>query len=137
MQHTFNDGGRAEAGFKGSTGDCATRAVAIATGKSYREVYDLINEYAKRERRKKKSNARTGVYRATLHKLLTDLGWKWTACCKVGDPRRVHVCSDELPQGTIILRLSRHFTTVIDGVLHDTYDCSREGTRMVYGYWSN
>jgi len=24
---------------------------------------------------------------------------------------------------------------VIDGVLHDTHDCSRDGTRCVYGYW--
>jgi len=24
---------------------------------------------------------------------------------------------------------------VIDGVLHDAYDCSREGTRCVYGYY--
>jgi len=24
---------------------------------------------------------------------------------------------------------------VIDGVINDTYDCSREGTRCVYGYW--
>jgi hypothetical protein len=24
---------------------------------------------------------------------------------------------------------------VVDGVIHDTSDCSREGTRFVYGYW--
>jgi hypothetical protein len=24
---------------------------------------------------------------------------------------------------------------VIDGVIHDTHDCSRGGTRCVYGYW--
>jgi len=32
--------------------------------------------------------------------------------------------------------LSRHLTTVIDGVIYDTYDPSREGTRCVYGYYS-
>ena len=25
---------------------------------------------------------------------------------------------------------------VKDGVLYDTYDCSRNGTRCVYGYWN-
>jgi hypothetical protein len=24
---------------------------------------------------------------------------------------------------------------VIDGVIHDTHDCSRNGTRCVYGYY--
>jgi hypothetical protein len=40
----FNDGGRGEAGFQGETGDCVCRAVAIATGKPYAEVYgELID----------------------------------------------------------------------------------------------
>ncbi len=29
----------------------------------------------------------------------------------------------------------RHYTAVIDGVINDTHDPSREGTRCVYGYW--
>ena len=43
---------------------------------------------------------------------------------------------EELPSGTLIVSCSRHITVVINGVLHDTYDCSRNGTRCVYGYWS-
>ena len=31
-----DDGGRRAAGFKGEAGDCATRAIAIATGHEYR-----------------------------------------------------------------------------------------------------
>lgn len=42
LQFQFDDGGRAQAGYKGSTGDCVTRAIAIATGKPYSEVYDAI-----------------------------------------------------------------------------------------------
>jgi hypothetical protein len=30
---------------------------------------------------------------------------------------------------------SRHLVAVIDGVIHDTHDCSRDGTRCVYGYF--
>lgn len=30
---------------------------------------------------------------------------------------------------------SKHLAAVVDGVLHDTYDCTREGTRCVYGYY--
>jgi hypothetical protein len=47
----------------------------------------------------------------------------------------VHLKSDELPKGTLIVRLSKHLAAVKDGVLHDTYDCSRGGTRCVYGYY--
>ena len=42
---------------------------------------------------------------------------------------------DELPEGRIICNLSRHYAAVIDGVLHDTYDSTRNGNRCVYGYW--
>ena len=33
--YTYDDGGRADAGFKGDTGDCAVRAIAILTGIPY------------------------------------------------------------------------------------------------------
>lgn len=42
MNFKFNDGGREQSGYKGSTGDCVTRAIAIVTGKTYSEVYDRM-----------------------------------------------------------------------------------------------
>ena len=103
------------------------------------QVYDRINVLAKLERTSKrktsKSNARTGVYRETLDKVLAELDWVWVPTMKVGQGCTVHLRSDELPPGRIIVRLSRHFCAVIDGVPHDTHDCSRKGTRCVYGYW--
>ena len=65
MEFKFNDGGRSKY-FKGFTGDCVTRAIAIATGLDYKKVYDDLNEMAKHEKGKhKKSNSRTGVYKYT------------------------------------------------------------------------
>lgn len=55
MKFTFNDGGRKEAGFKGETGDCVTRAIAIATEKPYQEVYD--NLFALARKLSKKGNS--------------------------------------------------------------------------------
>ena len=40
------------------------------------------------------------------------------------------------PPGRLIVSVSRHLCAVIDGVLYDTHDCSRSGTRCVYGYWT-
>lgn len=136
---TYDDGGRESAGFKGKTGDCAVRAIAIATGTTYRTIYDRVNELAKEERvtkrRRKKSSARDGVWRKTMNKLMAELGWTWVACMTIGSGCRVHACADELPGGRLILRLSKHYTAMIDGVVHDIYDPTRGGKRCVYGYW--
>jgi len=139
MKFQYNDGGRSDAGFKGTTGDCVCRAIAIATEKPYREIYDLINEFSKSERigkrKKGKSNARTGVYKRTIEKVMDHLGWKWTPTMGIGTGCTVHLKEDELPNGRLVCSLSKHCTAVIDGVLNDTYDCSRDGTRCVYGYF--
>jgi hypothetical protein len=139
MKYVYDDGGRAEAGFKGTTGDCVCRAIAIATERPYKEIYDLINEYGKAERRKKgkeKSSARTGVWKDTIRKIMSDLGWKWTPTMKIGQGCKVHLADGELPSGRLVVSVSGHEVAVIDGVIHDTYDPSREGTRCVYGYYS-
>ena len=143
MKFNYNDGGRSEAGYKGNTGDCGCRAIAIATGIPYKTVYDLINRYGAKERMTKKvrakgrTNARTGVWMHTMRKIMKDLGWEWVGTMGIGTGCKVHMKKDELPKGRIICRLSRHYAAVIDGVVNDTYDSSREETRCVYGYWIN
>ena len=140
MDFVFDDGGREAAGFKGKTGDCVCRAIAIATEMPYKEVYDLINETAKSERASKrkrgKSSARTGVYIGTIRKVMERLGWKWHPTMDIGKGCTVHLRKDELPSGRLVVSVSRHEVAVIDGVVHDTYDCTRDGSRCVYGYYA-
>ena len=153
MDWVFDDGGRAEAGFKGRTRDCACRAIAIATEKPYKEVYDLINSYGSKERLTKKrkakgrSNARTGVWKETFRKIMTDLGWEWVSTMKIGQGCKVHLRSEELPMGRVVCLLAHHYVAVIDGVIHDTYDPNdrvdfetedyrfMKPDRCVYGYF--
>ena len=142
IEFVYDDGGRKDAGFKGQTGDCAVRAIAIAVEKDYGEVYHRINELARtHERRGKRkrgiSDARLGVYRPTMHRIMEELGWAWKPTMHIGSGCTVHLRADELPPGRIICSLSKHYAAVIDGVLHDTHDGSRDGTRCVYGYWFN
>ena len=103
MKFVYDDGGRQDAGYKGTTGDCVCRAVSIAAERPYKEVYDLINEFAKSERTGKhktgKSNARTGVYKGTIMK---HLGWKWIPTMTIGSGCKVHLREDELPKGRIV-----------------------------------
>jgi hypothetical protein len=136
----FNDGGRALSGFKGFSGDCVCRAISIATGASYLSVYEKINQISQQEKKSKtrrgKSNSRNGVHKVTYRKLLESLGWKWTPTMGIGTGCKVHLRQGELPKGKLIVEVSRHLVAVVDGVIQDTFDCSRDGMRCVYGYWS-
>jgi len=139
MQFKLNDGGRNSAGYKGVAGDCVCRAIAITTGLPYQTVYDdliRIKESMRQTKRIKTSHPRTGVNKKVYQSYLNQLGWKWTPTMKLGTGCQVHLKDDELPAGALIVRLSKHLTAVIDGVLNDTYDCSRNGQRCVYGYYS-
>jgi hypothetical protein len=135
----FDDGGRWAAGYRGKAGDCVVRAIAIATARPYQQVYDLVNSAAMHERTGKrkrgKSNARTGVYKTSIKRVMQSLGWVWTPTMQIGSGCTVHLRGAELPAGRLVVSVSKHLTAVIDGVIHDTHDCSRRGTRCVYGYW--
>lgn len=147
-EFVYNDGGRSAAGFKGSTGDCVVRAIAIAAQVSYRDIYDLVNEVAKetpkhklfvkrgRVRYQQRSNARSGVLKPDIRKVMARLGWTWTPTMAIGSGCRVHLRADELPAGRLIVSVSKHLVAVVDGVIHDLDDCSRNGTRCVYGYYT-
>lgn len=136
MNFHFNDGGRTSSGYKGETGDCVVRAIAIAAELPYQQVYEAANKLSARERGKSRSNARSGVRRTAIRRLMQSLGWDWTPTMHIGSGCKVHMRQEELPRGRIVVALSRHIAAVIDGVLHDTHDCSRDGNRCVYGYWS-
>jgi len=146
MEFMYNDGGREDAGYKGSAGDCVVRAISIATGKPYQEVYDKLKDanltfaYTKRCRVARKllkrgSTPRNGNYKKVYRKYLEALGWKWTPTMFIGSGCKVHLKKDELPGGKLIVNVSKHITAVVDGVINDTFDCSRDETRCVYGYY--
>lgn len=140
MTWVYDDGGRADAGRRGVTGDCVTRAFAIASEVPYAEVYELVKQLAESERPRdgrRRSSPRLGVFKATTRRLALELGFVWTPTMGIGTGCTVHLRADELPAGRIAVQLSRHVSAVVDGVVHDTYDCTREGTRCVYGYWFN
>lgn len=149
MFFVYDDGGRAAAGFKGSTGDCVARSIAIATRQPYRDVYDALNALGKRERTSKrkrgKSNAREGVYKGTIRRYMESIGWKWHPTMLIGSGCKVHLADGELPAGRLVVSVSKHLTAVIDGVIHDTHDPQREmhciesdrGQELKPGQWRN
>ena len=143
MRYILDDGGRAAAGYKGHAGDCVCRAVAIASGLPYAEVYDKLAAETGAQRqssrtKKRAASARSGVNtgRKWFKDYMAGIGFKWTPTMAIGQGCKVHLRANELPLGSLVVAVSKHYTAVIDGVIHDTYDCSRGGTRCVYGYFS-
>ena len=132
MDYVHTDGGRADAGFRGVTGDCVTRALSIATGIPYGEMYRTLGELAKARGEKAPRN---GVTRKVYEPYLRSQGWVWVPAMKIGTGCKIHLRDGELPAGRLIVRLSGHLAAVIDGVVYDNHDPRREGTRCVYGYF--
>jgi len=143
-----NDGGRSKY-FIGTAGDCVTRAITIASGIDYKEVYDNLFGVIKSDRQNNRTRLskrkpgrsgttpRNGIFRQNYEPFLLANGFRWVPLMKIGSGCKVHLRGDELPKGRLVVAVSRHLVAVIDGVVHDTYDCTREGTRCVYGYYIN
>ena len=136
MKFKYSDGGRKDAGLRGSfAGDCVIRSIALASGRPYKRVY---NDF--------KTMIANGLGYIPEDGILTNKpafknymvasGFVWNITCRIGSRERVHMTAKELPKGRLVLSLSKHYTCVINHVIHDTYDPSNDGTRMVYGFWS-
>lgn len=138
MNFLYNDGGRKNAGYEEQAEDCVCRAIAIATEKPYQEIYDELNNLIKHSRQTKAirgSGSRSGINRKIYHSYLTARGWTWYPCMSIGSGCKTHLKAGELPGGRIIARLSHHLVAIINGVINDIFDCSRNETRCVYGYY--
>ena len=129
MDFVWNDGGRAAAGFVGSAGDCVTRAIAIATGKKYRTVYDALAKVTC-------ASPRNGVVVGKSESYLHSRGWeRYSADDTPFDPQT-------LPDGIVIVQLhkgsrrSGHMCTVIDHVVHDTWNAA-EDDYCIRQYWTH
>lgn len=146
-----DDGGRAAAGFRGGAGDCVVRAVAITSGRPYQEVYDALSEGTRTQRLTKrgqrKASARDGVNvrRKWFRDYMASLGFRWVPTMQIGSGCKVHLDAAELPSGRIVVAVSKHYTAMIDGVIHDTHDPRREvhcvepdrGQPLKPGQWRN
>lgn len=163
----FDDGGRTASGRKGFAGDCVCRAIAIAAELPYEEVYARLakergGQRATKRTGKKRAGAREGINtrRKWFKDYMASLGFEWVPTMQIGSGCKVHLTADELPAGRIVVAVSKHYTAMIDGVIHDTHDPRRDvhyveqsdrqlrpgewrnpngicgiARRCVYGYW--
>jgi len=133
IDYRFDDGGRAAAGYRGRTGDCVVRAIAICAGEDYRAVYMTMADYMKRNgyaasgnahatrERNRKAPRRRGQLgaRRVQDRVLEAYGF-----------RRVRLPAGERPTltgahhryGDCIAGTTRHMAAIVDGALRDTFD---------------
>jgi hypothetical protein len=142
MKFIYDDGGRKEAGFKGKAGDCVCRAISIASGSPYIEVWQRLadSSYGQRSSSRTKKKERTAdkginTRRKWFKEYMRNVGFVWVPTMHLGSGCVVHLRDGELPMGRLVVAISKHYVAVIDGVIYDTHDCSRDGNRCVYGYY--
>lgn len=108
--------------------DCVKRALTLATKLDYMDVQRELNRI-KREKKASAANLRP-VYEQFIN---SHSGEKmWFPAVK-GMPRMngEEFCK-RFPKGTYILSMAHHLTTCIDGVIYDTWDCSKKCVYMAY-----
>jgi hypothetical protein len=142
LPYRYDDAGRFDRNSR--TRDCVTRAIAIAAQLPYEQVRKEVAAGNAAQRPSKGGDKVSGLESAdfgviTSRKWFKDymasLGFSWTPTMAVGQGTTVHLREGELPAGRLVVMVSRHATAVIDGVVHDTHNPTRDGTRCVYGYY--
>lgn len=101
-----------------SVGDCAIRAVAVATGQSWDDAFDGVTARAKRMADMPSSDAAWGAY-------LRRMGFRRYAipntcpdCYTAGEFAADH------PRGVYVLVFGGHVSTIRNGYIYDTWDSS-------------
>ena len=128
--YEFSDGGRAAAGYKGSTGDCVVRAIAILTGEPYKEVYTDMANAMKANGYRKSANpdtAKRGIKRERGQltvKAVQDEVLHYYGIQRVSLPRgkRPTYAAAYRRYGNCIVSTVKHLSAIVDGYLLDTSD---------------
>lgn len=161
MKFKQNDGGRKKFGFKGTSGDCATRAIAIATKQDYSKVYKKIRLLAKEELflheklsgvdvKKLKTNSyqnskispNTGTEISVIKNYLLNYRggkiWRETTLNISSYESGILLLNRwDIPEkGTFIISIKNHLTCVVNGILNDTWNCDKNGEAKVISiFW--
>ena len=91
--------------------DCVVRAISVAENKSWNETYEELSDLAQIE----------GVLLDDVEFVENYLDKRYMRECHYS--KSVGEFLEEFPAGTYLVTMKGHITTIIDGVLYDTFDC--------------
>jgi hypothetical protein len=108
------------------TSDCVVRAIAIAQNKTWEVVYKELCELGAKLYDMPNSK---NVYTTYLQQH----GYVKYPMPKHNNGKRYTVYElGRITSGTVVVQVARHLVTLIDGCVHDTWDCS---SKSVYNYY--
>lgn len=137
------DGGRQHNNsYSGTAGDCVPRAIAIATGMPYSQVYSRLQNLTNIHNNTSNNNlsrcCEYGTDAKIYHPYLESMGWRYNP------GSRLSFGSSQLQQGTVmvLIRFHRsgenHLFTMTNGVAYDTFSPYQRGQQEgynIYGYY--
>lgn len=138
MNWVYDDGGRIAAGLKPHhlqkrlAGDCVIRAMAIVCQYDYTILRLTCNEIVRQVGHCGLYNSTLGYPRYVYGRLLRHYGYRYFSTYGTGVSRVRHFADREQFPHNYILACPRHLTAVMEGDLHDIWDCQE---LRVYGYW--
>lgn len=104
--------------------DCAYRAICIATGKPWLQVYDELTALGRELLTPPNDDKTVGVYMDRLAKRI-----KVRSAIK--RPTGINVTALD-PSKTYVVKVASHLYAVKDGKIRDTWDCSKMAIRTVW-----
>ena len=109
-------------------GDCVKRAFTTATGQTYKEVSKELNQI------KRDLNANGYNDNSVWRKFISQKKWYKIPFQATAGEKRMngHRFCEQYPEGTYVLRMAKHLTVCVDGVIYDTWDCTE---KCVYTAW--
>lgn len=105
-------------------GDCVKRAITLSSGLDYKNVQIELNRYKKITKAKLFNDNKNW-----LPFVEKELKWeklKGYQNIKIGDFAKEH------PEGTYLISCRRHLTTVKDGKVLDTWNCSYKAINKIW-----
>ena len=116
-----DDGGRQDAGYKGATGDCVVRSLAIMSDRGYKECYDACASANKLFSGNPKAtrSARQGVNENAWHYVFSYLGFEDTGV-KASDELTITEAYQRF--GDCVVEIPRHLLAVKGGCVVDAWD---------------
>ena len=109
--------------------DCTKRSISLATGIPYLDVQKGLNEH------KKVTGAKLFYDNPNPQSYVENvLGFPRVAVPKKSDGTRITVAefAKDHPRGRYIVSVSGHWTACIDGIVYDTWDCTKKEVLSYY-----
>lgn len=104
--------------------DCVVRAIALATERSWDEVYDELSELARIE----------GTLLDDSNFVESYLNDRYNKVCFKRNGFRIDLneFKERYPIGTYLVTMKGHITCVVDGKIHDIWNC---GDKKIWCAW--